>query len=398
MGRGASKADLKKAFRNLARKYHPDVSKEPGAKEKFQEIAQAYEVLSDSDMRQRYDQFGEAGVKGGAGQGFSDFSNADFGSFSDIFDTFFGGQAGRSGAPGGRRRSGPAPGDDLRLDVSVDFLDAVFGTEQKIRFSHLETCTTCDGSGHKPGTRPRTCSACNGAGTVMQVTRTPLGMFQQATTCQTCRGTGEIVDEYCGTCGGRGRDQKTKQIQITIPAGVDSGSRLRIRNEGDAGPKGGPPGDLYVVLQVKNSSDFVRDGVNIKTKMDVSYVDAILGKTVPVKTVDGKVDMTIPSGTQPGTVLRITGKGVPKLGSSSDVRGDHYVTINVKIPTRLSAEERRLVQELDDLKGGSPASSNSTASSASSPSSSASRSSSAGESSSKSKSGQGFSFFGGKKK
>lgn len=399
VSRSASESDLKKAFRDLARKYHPDVSKEPDAKSRFQEIANAYEVLSNSEMRQRYDQFGEAGVKGAAagGGGFSDFST-DFGSFSDIFDTFFGGQQTGSTSGRGRRRSGPQPGDDLRLDVDIEFEKAVFGGEEKIRFSHLESCNTCSGSGVKPGTQPRTCSACNGQGTVMQVARTPLGMFQQTSTCSTCRGTGEVVDEYCGTCGGRGREQRTKQLMITIPAGVDSGSRLRVRNEGDAGPKGGPSGDLYVMLRVKSSSNFTRDGMNISSTYEVSYVDAILGKRVSVTTVDGQVDLNIPAGTQPATTLRIAGKGIPKLGNAS-IRGDHFVNIVVKIPVRLSSEERQLVEELSSLEGGSRSSKNGTPTAAASTSSdsSSSSSNSKGKSKGKSKGGDGFFNFGKKK-
>lgn len=354
VSRSASDAEIKKAFRQKARKLHPDVNKEPDAKERFQEVSQAYEVLSDANMRQRYDQFGEAGVKGAtsAGAGFSDFAGQDFGSFSDIFDTFFGGSGGGSGRA--RRRSGPQPGDDLRLDVDVPFEKAVFGAEQKIRFSHLETCGTCDGSGVKPGTKPRVCTTCDGTGSVTQVVRTPLGMFQQTTTCTTCRGTGEVVDEYCSTCGGRGRNQVTKQLMITVPAGVDTGSRLRVRGEGDAGPRGGPPGDLYVMLRVKDSPDFTREGTNIYSKVNVSYLDVILGRKISVKTVDGSVDVTIAPGTQPGAVLRIDGKGVPKLGNSN-IRGDHFVTLIVKIPTRLSSEEKQLVQQLDELNGGKSA-------------------------------------------
>lgn len=350
VGRSASGADIKAAFRKLARKYHPDVNKAADAKEKFQQISRAYEILSDTETRQRYDQFGEAGVKTGASSGFSDFGQ-DFGSFSDIFDTFFGGQGGQARS---RRSAGPQPGDDLRLDVDVPFEKAVFGAEQKIRFSHLETCGTCTGSGVKPGTSPKRCSSCDGKGSTVQVTRTPLGMFQQTTTCSTCRGTGETVDEYCGTCGGRGRTQVTKQLMITIPPGVDTGSRLRVRNEGDAGPRGGPPGDLYVMLRVTSSPDFTRDGINIYSKVKISYLDAILGRRISVKTVDGPVDVNISPGTQPGAVIRIEGKGVPKLGNSY-IRGDHSVTVEVRIPTRLSAEQRRLVEELNDIEGGNSA-------------------------------------------
>lgn len=304
-------------------------------------------------MRQRYDQFGEAGVKGATGgSGFSDFSAQDFGSFSDIFDTFFGGSGATTGGSArSRRRAGPQPGDDLRLDVDVPFEKAVFGAEQKIRFSHLENCGTCSGSGVKPGSKPRQCGTCDGSGNVTQVVRTPLGMFQQTSTCNACRGTGEVVDEFCASCGGRGRMQATKQLMITVPPGVDTGSRLRVRGEGDAGPRGGPPGDLYVMLRVKSSPDFTREGTNIYSKVKVSYLDAILGRVIAVKTVDGVVEVNVAPGTQPGAVLRIDGKGIPKLGNAS-IRGDHFVTIVVKIPTRLSAEEKGLVMQLDEIGGG----------------------------------------------
>lgn len=384
VSRSASDAEIKAAFRRLARKYHPDVNKADDAKEKFQQVSRAYEVLSDADTRQRYDQFGEAGVKAGAGAGFSDFGAQDFGSFSDIFDTFFGGSGSQQAKA--RRRAGPQPGDDLRLDVDVPFEKAVFGCEQKIRFSHLETCSTCTGSGVKPGTSLRTCTTCGGKGSTTQVARTPLGMFQQTSTCSTCRGTGETVDEYCGTCGGRGRTQVTKQLMITVPPGVDTGSRLRVRNEGDAGPRGGPPGDLYVMLRVTNSPDFTRDGINIYSKVKISYIDAILGRTISVKTVDGLVDLTIAPGTQPGAVLKIEGKGVPKLGNSY-VRGDHSVTVEVRIPTRLSAEERKLVQQLDTLEGGHSASNGA-------PASTSSDKGKSGRKSNGRKSGEGFFNFG----
>lgn len=387
VSRNASDTEIKQAFRKLARKYHPDVNKAEDAKEKFQRLSRAYEVLSDPEMRQRYDRFGEDGLKAGAG--FSDFSAQDFGSFSDIFDTFFGGGAQPGGRSAARRRTGPQPGDDLRLDVDVPFENAVFGSEQKIRFSHLESCGTCSGSGVKPGTSPRECSACNGTGSTVQVARTPLGMFQQTTTCATCRGNGEVVDEYCGKCGGRGRTQVTKQLMITVPAGVDTGSRLRVRNEGDAGPRGGPPGDLYVMLRVLNSPDFTRDGVNIYSKVKVSYVDAILGKKISVKTLDGLHELDVQPGTQPGAVLRINGKGVPKLGNSY-VRGDHFVTVEVRIPTRLSTEEKKLLQQLDALSG-SKSSGNGAASNGTAPSSS--DTSKAGRKSSR-KGGEGFFNFG----
>ncbi|KAK1859856.1 hypothetical protein I4F81_002449 [Pyropia yezoensis] len=243
VSRSASQEEIKKSFRKLARKYHPDVNKEASAKSKFQELSTAYEVLSNPEVRQRYDQFGEAGVKSGGGGGGPGFSTDFGGGFSDLFETFFGGGGGGGGTRG-RSPTGPQVGDDLRLDVEIPFAKAVFGGEYKLRFSHLESCGTCKGSGVKPGSSSRTCGTCRGQGSVMQVARTPMGAFQQVTQCPTCRGLGEEVDEYCGSCGGKGTNQVTKQLVVNIPAGVDSGSRLRVRGEGDAGSRGGPPGDL----------------------------------------------------------------------------------------------------------------------------------------------------------
>ena len=326
-----------------------DVNKEASAKVKFQELSTAYEVLSDPDVRQRYDQFGEAGVKsgGGGGPGFS----TDFGGgFSDLFETFFGGGGG--GGTRGRASTGPQTGDDLRLDVEIPFQKAVFGGEHKLRFSHLESCGTCSGSGVKPGSSSRTCGTCRGQGSVMQVARTPMGAFQQVTQCPTCRGSGEEVDEYCSACGGKGTNQVTKQLVVNIPAGVDSGSRLRVRGEGDAGSRSGPPGDLYVVLRVAQSTDFKREGINTYASTKVTYLDAILGRKLTVKTVDGPVELAVAPGTQPGAVLKIEGKGVPKLGNKT-ARGDHFVTVEVAIPKRLSGDERELLRELDMMANGS---------------------------------------------
>jgi len=347
--KGADADEIKKAFRQKARKLHPDVNKAPDAIKQFQEIQNAYEVLSDPQKKSMYDQFGEAGVKGGGfgggGAGFQDFG--DFSPFGDIFDTFFGGQG---GAGGRRRQQGPMQGDDLRLDLEIDFEKAIFGGDEKVQISHLETCGTCSGDGMKPGTKPRTCGTCGGSGVVTQVVRTPIGMMQQQGACQTCSGTGQIVDEYCGTCAGRGRVQKSKQLMITIPPGVDNGSRLRIRREGDAGPKGGPPGDVYVFLSVKKSKDFKRDGADIYTEAKVSYVDAILGTEIKVKTVDGDVNLKVREGTQPETVMKLEGKGAPKLGGQKGQRGNQFVTVKVDIPTKLSKDEKDLLHKLQGMR------------------------------------------------
>lgn len=345
VSRSADPDELKRSYRRLARKYHPDVNKEPGAEDQFKEINKAYETLSDPQMRGRYDQFGEAGVSSAAGAGYQDFG--DFGGFADIFETFF---SGFGGSPqSGRRRSGPARGEDLRFDLKLKFREAVFGGEQQIRISHLESCKACEGSGAKPGTRPQTCGTCQGSGQVRRMTRTPLGNFTQVSVCPTCNGQGQTVTEKCDSCGGRGQNQVSKKLQIKIPAGVDTGTRLRVSNEGDAGQKGGPPGDLYVYLFVQEDSEFRRDGTNVLSEFKISYLQAILGAQLPVKTVDGEETITIPAGTQPGTVLTLENHGVPRLGNPVS-RGDHLITVIIDIPNRISTEERELLVQLASIR------------------------------------------------
>ena len=346
ISRGASPDDVKQAYRRLARKYHPDVNKEDGAEEVFKEINRAYEILSEPDMRARYDRFGEAGVGGAAGAGgFQDFG--DMGGFADIFESFFGGFG---GAGQTSRRRGPSRGDDLRLDLKLDFKEAIFGGEKEIKISHLETCGTCSGSGAKPGTRPSTCTTCGGSGQVRRTTRTPFGSFAQVSTCPTCGGTGEMVEEPCETCGGSGHRQESKKLKITIPAGVDNGTRLRVSGEGDAGKRSGPAGDLYVYLFVEEDTHFRRDGINILSDLKITYLQAILGANIEVDTVDGAMKMEIPAGTQPNTVLTLENRGVPKLGNPVS-RGDHLITVQVQIPNRLKPEERELVEKLAELRG-----------------------------------------------
>ncbi len=347
VSRTADKDEIKRAFRRLARKYHPDVNKEEGAEEKFKEINRAYEVLSDPEKRARYDRFGEAGVGSGVpGAGFSDFSDIP-GGFADIFETFFGGFSNTGQT---RRRSGPARGDDLRLDLKLDFREAVFGGEKEIRISHLETCGTCGGTGAKPGTRPKTCGTCGGSGQVRRATRTPFGSFTQVSVCPTCNGTGQVIEDQCATCSGKGQLQVAKKLKITIPAGVDNGTRLRVQSEGDAGKRNGPPGDLYVYLFVNDDQEFQRDGINILSEIKVSYLQAILGCKIPVNTVDGEVEVTIPAGTQPGRVITLEERGVPRLGNPVS-RGDHLLTIHVDIPTKVNAEERELLEKLAKIRG-----------------------------------------------
>ena len=347
VARSADQEEIKRAYRRLARKYHPDVNKEDGAEELFKEVNRAYEVLSEPDVRARYDRFGEAGVGGAAaGGGFQDMG--DMGGFADIFESFFGGFGGAT--TGSSRRRGPKRGDDLRLDLKLSFKEAVFGGEKEIKIGHLETCNTCNGSGAKPGTRPVTCSTCNGNGQVRRTTRTPFGSFAQVSACPTCNGTGEMVEERCETCGGSGQRQESKKLKITIPAGVDNGTRLRVSGEGDAGQKGGTAGDLYVYLFVEEDTHFRRDGINILSDLKITYLQAILGAKIEVDTVDGNVDLEVPAGTQPNTVLTLDNRGVPKLGNPVS-RGAHLITVQVQIPTRLKPEERELVEKLAEMRG-----------------------------------------------
>ncbi len=359
--RSASAKEIKSAYRKLAKQYHPDANPGKDTTEQFQEINRAYEVLNNPDLKQKYDMYGAAGVgtsaasDGAAGSPFG--GPGGFGQevdLGDIFDSFFGGGGGRGpgggfGGGGRGRTRGPVAGDDLRFDLEIDFKTAVFGGEEKVRIRHLENCDTCDGSGVKPGSKVTTCPVCNGMGVTMQVTRTPLGNFQTQQVCSACRGTGQKVEEYCGTCGGKGLNSKTKQIKVTIPPGVENGNKLRVRGEGDAGPNGGPAGDLYIFLRVKEDKNFRREGPEIYSDASISYIDAILGASIKTPVVDGEVTIKVPPGTQPGQVMRLRGNGAPRLGNP-DSRGDHYVTMNVEIPKELSKEEEDLVKKLQELR------------------------------------------------
>ena len=348
VSRDASKEELKRSYRRLARKYHPDVNKEAGAEERFKEINRAYEVLSEPETRSRYDRFGEAGVSSGAGA--SGFEYGDMGGFADIFESIFNGFGGAGGPSASRRRTGPVRGDDLRLDLKLEFREAVFGGEKQIRIPHLETCQVCNGSGAKPGTGSSTCSTCNGVGQVKRATRTPFGSFAQVSSCPTCNGTGVVIEAKCEACNGAGRKQETKKLKITIPPGVDNGTRLRVSGEGDAGVRNGTAGDLYVYLFVESDKEFTREGINISSEISISYLQAILGCRLEVPTVDGTEEITIPAGTQPNRVLVLENKGVPKLGNPVS-RGNHLITVKVEIPTKLNAEEKELLEKLATIKG-----------------------------------------------
>lgn len=350
VSRSADGEELKQAYRRLARKYHPDVNKDAGAEERFKEINRAYEVLSDGQSRAQYDRFGEVGVSGAAGSGGFATDFGDMGGFADIFETFFGGFGGGMGTQTTRRRPGPTRGDDLRYDLRLEFREAIFGGEKEIKLTHLETCQTCKGTGAKPGTKPVTCSTCNGVGQVRRSTRTPFGSFTQLSSCPTCGGSGMIIEDRCESCGGQGQSQINKKLKITIPAGVDTGTRLRVSSEGDAGQRGGPSGDLYVYLFVDEDAEFKRDGNNILSTLKISYLQAILGCRLMVSTVDGEEELTIPPGTQPGTILTLESHGVPRVGNPV-ARGDHLITVMIDIPTKVSTEERELLEKLAKIRG-----------------------------------------------
>ncbi|XP_043724486.1 chaperone protein DnaJ-like [Telopea speciosissima] len=347
--KSASIKEIKAAYRRLARQYHPDVNKQPGATEKFKEISTAYEVLSDDKKRTMYDQYGEAGVKSSAGGSAGAYTTNPF----DLFETFFGASMGNF--PGmdqtgfrTRGRTTVIKGEDIRYDMSLDFSEAIFGTEKEFELSHLETCEFCAGTGAKVGSKMRICSTCGGRGQVMRTEQTPFGLFSQVSVCPNCGGNGEVVSEYCRQCAGEGRIRIKKDIKLKVPPGVGKGSILRVSGEGDAGPKGGPPGDLYVYLEVAEILEIQRDGINLYSTISISYIDAILGTVVKVKTVDGVTELQTPPGTQPGDVIVLAKKGAPKLNKPS-IRGDHLFTIKVTIPNRISAKERELLEELSFL-------------------------------------------------
>ncbi|KAJ9179019.1 hypothetical protein P3X46_010849 [Hevea brasiliensis] len=346
--KSATGKEIKAAYRRLARQYHPDVNKEPGATEKFKEISAAYEVLSDDKKRALYDQYGEAGVKSTVGGASSAYTTNPF----DLFETFFGSTMG--GFPGmetgfsTRRRSTVTKGEDIRYDITLEFSESIFGSEKEFELSHLETCEICTGTGAKMGSKMRICSTCGGRGQVMKTEQTPFGLFSQVSMCPNCGGEGEVISEYCRKCSGEGRNRVRKNIKVKIPPGVSTGSILRVAGEGDAGPRGGPPGDLFVYLDVEEITGIQRDGINLNSTISITYLDAILGVVVKVKTVEGVSELQIPAGTQPGDVLVLAKKGAPKLNKPS-IRGDHLFTIKVIIPNRVSFKERELLEELASL-------------------------------------------------
>ncbi|MEZ4597542.1 MAG: molecular chaperone DnaJ [Chloroflexota bacterium] len=334
--RSASDDDLKRAFRKLAQQWHPDVSTDPGADVRFKEINEAYQVLSDPQRRQAYDTFGHAGVGGGA-EGFGPFGG--FAGFGDIFDAFFGGAA-----AGGQRRQRAATGADLRYDLQLTFEEAIKGTAKDVTFSALGTCETCAGSGAEPGSTPVTCPQCGGTGEVRQVRSTMLGQMVNVSVCGRCRGTGEIVEKACPVCRGEGRTEARRTLRVTIPPGIDDGHQIRLSGEGEAGPRGGTPGNLYVVTHVEAHPLLKRQDTELYYELDVSISQAALGAKISVPTPDGDELVEVRPGTQPGAEIRLRGRGVPHLRRPG-VRGDLHVMVDVSVPTRLSARQRELLEQ-----------------------------------------------------
>ncbi|MDO4744582.1 MAG: molecular chaperone DnaJ [Clostridia bacterium] len=344
--RSASADEIKKAYRKLAKKYHPDLNPDDkeGAEAKFKEATEAYEILSDADKKQKYDQFGHAAFDQTAGGGYGyggGFNDFDMG---DIFSSFFGG--GFGGGFGGSNPNAPRRGRDIAHSIELSFEEACFGAEREITINHLEKCDECHGSGAKKGTSPTTCPTCRGTGQVRTVQRTILGNMQTSRPCETCGGKGTIIKEPCQACAGKGSTRRSKKVKVKIPAGIDNGQQVYVRGEGDAGSNGGPSGDLILNIRVRSHKLFVRQGFDIYCDYPISFVQATLGAEILVPTIDGKVSYTIPEGTQNGTVFRLKGKGATRLRSTQ--RGDQYVTIKVEIPKGLSESQKDLLRQFDE--------------------------------------------------
>ncbi len=337
VSRGARDDELKAAFRRMARQYHPDVSKDPDAEEKFKEINEAYAILSDTEKRAAYDRFGHAGVNT---QGMPDFTNIDL---SDILEGIFG--FGGFGGMGGRRsRNAPRRGADLSSRIKLTFEEAAFGVEKEVNITRDETCQECNGSGAKPGTTPNTCPQCNGQGEVRQMHQTLLGSMVQVVTCPRCSGRGEVIETPCPSCDGRGLKRKTISKLVSIPPGVSKGVQIRLAGEGQPGNNGGPRGNFYLEIDVEKHTYFRRQGDDILLDLDINIAQAVLGDEIHIPTLNGDVDLRIPPGTQPGKIFRLRGKGIPHLRGSGT--GDQLVTVSVEIPTRLTTEQREMFEEL----------------------------------------------------
>lgn len=354
VSKDADDAAIKKAYRALAKKYHPDMN--PGdaeAEKKFKEASEAYAVLSDAEKRRQYDQFGHAAFEGGAGGagGFGgfDFNGADFGDiFGDIFGDLFGG----GGRRGGRANNGPMKGANIRKSIRITFEEAVFGCKKELEVILKDPCTTCGGTGAKPGTSPETCPKCGGKGQVVYTSQSFFGTVQNVQTCPNCGGSGKVIKEKCTSCSGTGYTSSKKKIEVTIPAGIDNGQSVRIREKGEPGTNGGPRGDLLVEVNVSRHPIFQRQDMHIFSTVPISFAQAALGGDVKIQTVDGAVIYNVKPGTKTDTKVRLKGKGVPSLINSA-VRGDHYVTLVIQTPEKLSAEAKEALRRFDELSGNS---------------------------------------------
>lgn len=352
--KSADAKEIKKAYRKLAMKYHPD--KNPGdkeAEEKFKEINEAYEVLSDEEKRNTYDRFGHDGLNNqggfGGGQGFGGFGGGGFGGFEDIFGDIFGGGGFGGFGGGGSRRRGPRRGADIRQSVTITFEEAAFGKKLKVKLNRSEECEECHGTGAKPGTSKKTCQTCHGTGQVQSVQRTPFGNIASSKPCPTCKGEGEINESPCTKCHGKGNIRKTKTIEVDIPAGIDDGQMIKLSGQGEIGEKGGPRGDLFIIVNVQRHAIFEREGYDVYVEMPITFSQAALGDKIEVPTLHGKVAYTIPEGTQTGTVFRLREKGIPKLRSNS--KGDQYVKVVIDTPRKLNDKQKELLREFSKTCG-----------------------------------------------
>ena len=350
--KNADDATLKKAYRKLAKKYHPDMN--PGDKEaeaKFKEATEAYSVLSDADKRRQYDQFGHAAFENGGGGAGGGFGGFDFGGdmgdiFGDIFGDLFGGGGGRR-----RANNGPMKGANLRAAVNIMFQEAITGCDKELEINLKDPCKKCNGTGAKPGTSPETCKKCNGSGQVVMTQQSMFGMVRNVTVCPDCQGTGKIIREKCPDGRGTGFTSSRKKIQVSIPAGIDDGQSIRIRDKGEPGTNGGPRGDLLVEVRVARHPVFAREDMNIFSSASISFAQAALGGKIRIPTVDGDVEYEVKPGTQPNTRIRLKGKGVPSL-RNKNIRGDHYVTLTLQVPTNLSNESKEALRKFDETLGG----------------------------------------------
>ncbi|MHA6260366.1 molecular chaperone DnaJ [Sporosarcina sp. CAU 1771] len=345
IAKGASKDEIRKAYRSLSKKYHPDLNKADDAVEKFKEVTEAYEVLSDETKKDNYDRYGHVDPNQGFG-GFGGGGGADNFGFEDIFSTFFGGNARR------RDPNAPRKGNDLQYSMTIEFMEAVFGKETEIEVPKEETCDTCDGSGAKKGTSPTTCTHCGGSGEISVTQDTPLGRMVNRRACHHCQGTGKIIPEKCTTCRGAGKVTNRKKIKVTIPEGVDDGQQLRVSGQGEPGVNGGPAGDLYIVFRVKAHERFIREDDDIYLELNLSYPQAALGDEIEVPTVQGNVKLKIPAGTQTGTRFRLRGKGVKNVHGRGI--GDQHVIAKVVTPKKMTEKQKELMREFAAIGGDSP--------------------------------------------